>query len=155
MHVLRLEREVAAPAHRVWALLTDIEGWAEILSAVRRVRRLDDREAFGVGTRWCESRRVLGREVTEELWVSAVDPGRSYTVEADSHGGHFRTTLAVEPLGGDASRIELAFRGRARGAFGRLLGVTVGRLLEGTLRHELQRDLDDFARAAEEGRVAG
>ncbi|MFP4235572.1 MAG: SRPBCC family protein, partial [Nitriliruptoraceae bacterium] len=51
-------REVAAPAERVWEVVTDIEGSAAVLSAVDAIERLDDGVGFGEGTRWRETRTM-------------------------------------------------------------------------------------------------
>lgn len=146
---LQVERETSASPDEVWAVLTDIEGSVEQLSAVTAVERLDDGEGFGPGTRWRETREMFGREASEVMEVTAVDEGRSYTVEADSRGTHYTSVCAVEPHG-TGSRISMTFvTEQTGGRFGKLLAHTVGKAFEGASRKALQQDLDDIAAAAE------
>lgn len=148
MSEMKLSRDVAADAGTVWRLVIDLDRAPEVISGIQRVERLDGGD-FGVGTRWRETRVMLGREATEELEVTAMSPGRSYTVEADSRGVHYRSTMSVVPLGADRSRLEMTFADQPRGPGAKVLGATIGRLFEAQTRKALQRDLDDLAAAAE------
>lgn len=58
---LHVVREIAAPQGRVWDTITDLATAPVTLSGVTRVERLDAGDAFGVGTRWRETRRMFGR----------------------------------------------------------------------------------------------
>ncbi|MGH3356323.1 MAG: SRPBCC family protein [Nocardioidaceae bacterium] len=103
-------RAVDAPTDRVWALATDVPRWPETISGISRIEMLSEGE-FGPGTRWRETRTMFGREATEEMWVSTVDPGRSYTVEADSHGAHYVSTFTFDAVGEQRTEIVLTFTG--------------------------------------------
>ena len=149
MSELRMEREVAAPAEAVWAVMTDLDSSPDTLSGVDAIERLDGGGELRVGTRWRETRTLMGRQATEEMEVTALEPGRSYTVEADSSGAHYRSVLAVEPLGTDRSRLSMTFGGEPSGMAGKLAAATVGRLFQGATRKALERDLADIAQAAE------
>lgn len=145
-------RETTASPAAVWAVMTDIEGTTETLSGVTGIERLDGGEGFGPGLRWRETREVFGEEATEELEVTAVDPGRSYTVEADSGGTHYRSVLTVEPAATGATGATITMTFGAEQSGGRIatfLSATVGRLFQGPTRKALQQDLDDIAAAAE------
>lgn len=139
-------RDVAAPAQRVWDVVTDIEGSPAVLSAVEGVERLDDGSAFGVGTRWRETRTMFGRRSTSEMEVTAVDEPRTYTVVAVDGATTYTSTITVDPLGADRCVLGMSFEARSRTTIGRLLTATVGRLFAGATRRSLQRDLDDLAR---------
>ncbi|MGW5075187.1 SRPBCC family protein [Rhodococcus sp. NPDC004095] len=68
---IRLTRQVAATPERVWAVLTDLDAAEATLSGVTRVERVEG-AGYDVGTRWRETRRMFGKEATEEMWP----PGR-------------------------------------------------------------------------------
>lgn len=146
---MRIERTVAADASRVWELLVDLDRAEERLSGVDRLERLDDGESFGLGTRWRETRTMLGRQASEEMEVTAVEPGRSYTVEADSGGVRYRSVLGVEPTGPASSRLWMDFEGQPQGVVGKVLAATVGKLAQRSTRKVMRQDLDDIAAAAE------
>lgn len=146
---LTVTRETSASPETVWAVMTDIEGTTQTLSGVTGIERLDDGEGFEPGLRWRETRQVFGKEATEELEITAVDPGRSYTVEADSGGTHYHSVLRVTPSA-TGSTIAMTFGAEQTGGrISSFLSMTVGRLFQGPTRKALEQDLEDIAAAAE------
>lgn len=146
---LHVSRDIDASPEAVWAVITDLERSPEVLSGVERVERLDDGTSFGVGTRWRETRTMFGRQATEEMEVAEVDRGSSYTVVSDAGSTVYTSILRVEPLGDGRARLSMAFGARTSGLVTRLLGVTVGRLFQGSTRKMLERDLADIAAVVE------
>lgn len=155
MAQMQMVREVDAPVERVWEVMTDLEAAPQVLRGVTSIQRLDDGTAFGVGTRWRETRTMGGRSATEDLEVSDVVPGRAYTVTADSHGTAYTSTLAVEPVDEHRSRLSMTFDARSRTLMSRILSATIGRLFTGATRRALQADLDDLAAAARQREASG
>lgn len=148
MSELSVTAEVGAPPARVWDVITDLDRSAAVITAITAIERLDDGEAFGVGTRWRETRTMFGREATEVMEVTRVESGTSYTVEADGRGAHYTSTLRVEAVD-EGSRLSMTFAAEPSGTASRLMAATVGRLFEGSTRKALQQDLADIAAAAE------
>lgn len=146
MAMLTVSRDVDAPAATVWAIITDLAGAPERLSSVIAVDVLEGPE-FRVGTRWRETRTMFGRTATEEMTVSAVEPGRSYTTEADSHNAHYTSAMSVTPTGAGC-RLTMTFEGQPHGFAARVMAVTLGWLLAGQTRKAMARDLDEIAAAA-------
>ena len=144
-----VEREIAAPANRVWSLITNIDAWPTTLHGIVSVERLDGGNDFREGTRWRESRRILGKVGTEERLVTAIDPGRSFTAETENRGTYYVTTYTVTPAGPD-SRLTIdftSFPAKPPGLFGRMaagLGLR-------SVRNSLELELVAFAMAAERG----
>lgn len=149
MTTVSVTRTAAADPARVWALATDIGSWAQTMSGIDAVEVLE-RPEFGVGTRWRETRTMMGRPSTEEMWVTAVEEGRSYTVEADSHGAHYTSVFTFRPAGAGGTEIELTFTGEASGRGARLLSALTAPLARRSVAKALQQDLVDLARAAEQ-----
>lgn len=152
MSSLEVSREIAAPAALVWSLITDLDGSAERLSGVESLERISGPE-FGVGTRWRETRKMFGREATEEMEVTGVEPGSAYTVEAASHGSRYHSQLQVTPTGEATSTLTMRFAAEPQGALAKVMAATLGRLFTGATRKAIAQDLDDIAAAAE-GRSA-
>lgn len=95
---ITVERTIAAAPERVFAAATDIHHWAEIVPAIERVEVLTP-GPMGVGTRFRETRKMMGREATEEMEVTGFSPPRSYVIGAQSHGCRYRTEFRFEPAG--------------------------------------------------------
>ena len=154
MTEIEISREVAAPAAVTWEVATDIDGLPEVVEAIESVERISGPE-FGVGTRWRETRRMLGRAASEEMEIIAVDPGRSYEVAARSGGADYRSVLAVSAIDGHRCRGSMSFEARPTSAVPKLLSATLGRLFVGATRKMVEGDLTDVARTAERRAAAG
>jgi carbon monoxide dehydrogenase subunit G len=147
MQDIRLTRHVAAPVDTVWDLATDLAGAPGTLSGVTRVEVLTP-GPFGVGTRWRETRTMLGRDATEEMAVTAIERHRSYTVEADASGAHYVSTFTFEPSGGGTD-VTVTFGARATTGVARVLAAVTGPLARRSVEKVLRGDLEDLARAAQ------
>ncbi len=148
MHI-EVTRTIAAPSDLVWALMTDLPNSPQVMTGIDSVEMLGGPQAFGVGTRWRETRTMFGKQAIEEMEVTAVVPGRSYTVVADSHGTAYSSTLEVVAEGDAACVLRMTFGGEPTSAVSRVMAATVGRLFVGTTRKALEKDLADIAAAAE------
>jgi hypothetical protein len=128
---------VRAPVERAWALSVDIDRAREWLPEDVVVEKLFDGPAR-VGSRYRESRWILGRRDVREYEISALEPLRAS--EVVSRGlGEFRFRLEYEAV--DASTTRLTMSGSATGLG--CLGVLAAPIVRSVLRKNM--DLD-FAR---------
>lgn len=150
---LTLSREVAASPELVWAIVTDLDRAPEICSGIARVERLAG-PVYDVGTRWRETRTMLGRETTEEMEVVGLEPGRSATLAAEAHGVVYRSVVRVEPSGA-GSLLSMSFSGTLESPswLQRAAARLTSRMGLAATRRAMQQDLDDIAAHAE--RVGG
>lgn len=148
MRELVATHDSAATPENVWNVLTDLDNAAVNISAIRKVERLDDSDGFQIGTSWRETRTMFGKTATEDMTVTAIDPGRSYTTKAESHGAKYTSTHSVEPVEG-GSRITMAFGAEPTGLIARLFAATIGRLFDNATRKAIVKDLEDIASVAE------
>ncbi len=107
---MTVSRHVDAPSERVWAVLTDLEHSPEVIRAIESVE-IHTGTGFDVGTRWMETRTMMGRTASETMEVTALDPGRSYVVEADSSGTHYRSEFVIAPDDGGTT-VTMTFDGQ-------------------------------------------
>ena len=152
---LTLERSIDASTDAVWRVLTDLEGTAAVLSGVTRVERLAG-AGYSIGTRWRETRTMLGREATEEMEVVGIVPGRSTTIAAEAHGMRYRTEFTLEPIeGGAGTLLRMRFSGGSESPspswIQRAAAKLTARLGMAATRKAMEQDLADIAAAVERG----
>ncbi|MEU3606931.1 SRPBCC family protein [Streptomyces sp. NPDC035033] len=144
-----VERRVAASPGRVWESITDLPELPRVLSGVQRVEVLTE-GVFGVGTRWRETRRMFGKEATEEMTVTECEPPDRYVTVAGSHGMRYVSELSLRADGPGASVLRMTFSARpADGRAPKLLARLLARLGTKAVAKALAKDLDDIARAVE------
>jgi carbon monoxide dehydrogenase subunit G len=148
-HQVQIERDVAASPEEVWRVLTDLDHAAETLSGVSRVELLTE-GPYTVGTRWRETRKMFGKEATEEMRVTAVEAPARTTVEADSAGVNYVTVFTLTPTG-DGTRLAMTFTARQPdpSRVQKLTWVVFGKLGIKATSKMMARDLEDIARRAE------
>ncbi|SPF06456.1 Polyketide cyclase / dehydrase and lipid transport [Streptomyces sp. MA5143a] len=139
-----VERRVAASQGRVWEALTDLAGMERMLSGVVRVEVLTG-GGFGVGTRWRETRRMFGKDATEEMGVTLSEPPERYVVEAESHGSHYVSAWELRPDGPASTTIRMTFTAVPTGAVSGLLAKVLGGVGARAVRRAVAKDLDDVA----------
>jgi uncharacterized membrane protein len=148
MQDVEVRRHVTAPVQRVWDVATDLAGSPEVVRGIDAVEVLTP-GPFGVGTRWRETRTMMGRSATEEMTVTAVEPQRSYRVEAASRGAHYVSTFAFTPSADGGTDVTVTFGGRPTSTVARVLGAVTAPLGRRAVTRALEQDLHDIAVAAE------
>lgn len=139
-------RQIAAPIESVFDVFTDLPRAADRISGIESVEMLTD-GPFAVGTRWKETRKMMGKLATETMWITAVELNRSYTAEAESCGTHYTTMFTFEPADG-GTRVTMSFAGQPMTLLAKLMSP-LGRLMSGAIKKMLAKDLDDLAAACE------
>lgn len=147
---IEIHQDVRAPAEVVWAIITDLEHCPAVISGIESVHILDGPADFGVGTRWRETRVMFGRSASEEMTVTAVDPGRSYTTQAQHGKAQYTSVMSVEAKGEAACVLSMRFEARVSGVLNKTLGVLVGKIMQSSTRKLMAQDLADIAAAAEQ-----
>lgn len=150
MQTFRATRHVAAPVARVWAVATDLANAPDVIADIDAVEVLTP-GPFGVGTRWRETRTMFGKTASEEMAVTAVEPERSYTVEADSRRTHYVSTFTFAPTTEGGTDLTMSFAGEPSGTLAKALTRLTAPLTRRAVEKTLRADLDDIAAAAETG----
>lgn len=143
-----VERRIAAAQGTVWEALTDLRGMAQVLSGVSKTEVLTD-GAFDVGTRWRETRRMFGKEATEEMRVTASEPPERYVAEAESHGTHYVSEWALRADGPATTTVRMTFTAEPAGGFTGLLAKVLGGVGARAVSKAIAKDLDDVATVVE------
>ncbi|TXS55488.1 SRPBCC family protein [Streptomyces sp. t39] len=143
-----VDRLIEAPPGRVWETMTDLHSWESVLSGVDKVEVLTP-GAFGLGTRWRETRRMFGKEATEEMRVTACEPPERYMVEAESHGTRYISQFRLLTAGPETTTVRMTFTAVPPGGLRGVLAKALGPLGARAVRKAIARDLADVARAVE------
>lgn len=150
MASVRVGTHIERPTEDVFRLFTDIEGAAARVSNIRKIEMLTTGR-FGIGTRWLETREVLGREHTEELQVTALEQGRSYTITTETHGTKFDCTFHfTKAAGGTDVLVEFHV---VPHSFGGMLVAPFGWMMMSTVEASLAKDIAEL-KAVAEGRTS-
>ncbi|MET4589455.1 SRPBCC family protein [Arthrobacter sp. 754] len=148
-HSTSLTQHIRATPEKVWAVISDIPGSAATLSGVESVQMLSD-GPYGEGTRWKETRSMMGRSETVEMWVAQADPPRTTTVKAHQGGADYTTKFS---LAGRDGGTDLALIFGAEVARPTLLSkismALFGKLGMSVTRKALAKDLAEIAAKAE------
>lgn len=151
-HEVTLSRRIAAPPETVWEVLTDLEQSVRRLSQVTELHVMTD-GPYAVGTRWRETRRMMGASDTQEMVVVENDPLRRTVLEAVDASTTYRTVFLLESLDGSAATLvtvtfgaEVTDPTRLQRLALKVVGPLGLKLTEKSLRTEL----DDIAAAAEQ-----
>lgn len=156
-HKTSLTQHIHAPADKVWAVLSDIPGSAAALSAVDSVQMLTE-GPYGEGTRWKETRTMLGRSETVELLVIHSEPPtagagtlRGATTRESRQGGvHYTSRFALAARdGGTDLTVTFVARMTRSSRLGEVLMSLLGPLGMRITRKALAGDLADIAAKAE------
>lgn len=148
-HSTSLTQHVNASPEKVWAVISDIPGSAATLSGVESIQMVSE-GPYGEGTRWKETRSMMGRRETVELWVSQADPPRSTTVKALQGGADYtsRFTLAERDGGTD---LTLTFGAEVLRptVLSKIMMALSGKIGMSMTRKALAKDLAEIAAKAE------
>ncbi len=138
---LQITAIICAPLERVYALSVDIDRASEWLPADVKTEKLTE-GPIRVGTRYRETRPILGRSDTGVYEVTILDPPKRSEVFTDGTRGSagrglFRFRLEYEPVTENSTRVTLSGSVTGLGC----LGVIAAPLVRRIMRRNMVADL--------------
>jgi hypothetical protein len=117
MREFSITTDIAAPAERVWQVMSDTDRWHEWTPSVTSVKRLGG-GPFAVGARAV----IRQPKFPPALWkITAIEPGRSCTWVSIGPGLRIVAHHWVEPaVAGSRATLSLELQGIFGGVFGRM-----------------------------------
>lgn len=148
-HTTTLTQHINASPDKVWAVISDIPGSAGTLSGIDSIQMLSE-GPYGEGTRWKETRTMMGRQETVEMWVSHTDPPRSTTVKALQGGADYTTRFALNDRDGGTD-LTLTFGAEVMNPtlVSKITMALFGKMGMSITRKALSKDLAEIAAKAE------
>jgi uncharacterized protein YndB with AHSA1/START domain len=147
---ITMSEEIAAAPERVFEVMTDIGNAGAWMPNLVRIERLTE-GSFGAGTQWREVRKVFGKEAGEVFEVTRSEPPRLLELYVDgtkgsSRKGFYRFRYDLAPAsGGTAMTVSGEIGGMG------WLGELIGKLLAGTFKKALAKDLQAMKAHIERG----
>jgi carbon monoxide dehydrogenase subunit G len=136
---LDLELSIHAPPEKVFAAITDLHAGGRWLPGCTKLEVLTS-GPYDKGTRWRETRRMFGREATEEFEVKHVQAPHIIELHCDGRKGtsgnvdyFFRYDLQPH---GDTTNLKLTSRIEPAGWFGKIMAP----LMKGAFKEALKKD---------------
>lgn len=138
---------IKAPLDKVFNVFTDLEKATERVKSISKLEVLEGPGLLQVGTKWRETRTMFGKEATEEMWVTALEPNASYEVAAESQGTKYLSRYQFTQ-NGEATEVSLVFEGMPLTASAKLMNA-LGFLFAGAAKKALHKDLEDLKAVCE------
>jgi hypothetical protein len=155
MTTIAVSETIRAPQAKVFALASDIPGAAGRVKGINKVEVLRPAEEFpdnfgpvGRGFTWRETRTMMGRQATEDMTITDWSPPHAYTVEARSHGCHYRSLITAVPVDPGTTRLTMAFEATPETTMARVM-MKLFRFMNKQVAKCLGDDLKDIKAACE------
>jgi len=141
MTTVTVATAVAAPVEQVFDVFTDVEHDAERVTNIQRIEMLTF-GGFRLGSRWLETRAVLGHRDTVEMEVTAFEQYRTYTITHHSAGARIDAVFTFDPVDGQ-TRVQIEFILESHGLPPGAL-APVRWAMASTVRDVIGQDLEDL-----------
>ena len=139
---LQCTRTIAAPVGRVFETFTDLRNAPKRVPAILRLEVLTE-GPIGKGTRFRETRKMFGKEATEEMEITEFDRDRSYSVAASSCGALYATRFDFRPEG-QGTRVDFVFSATPTTFFAKLFSPLM-KIMVGPMKKLVEDDLTSLA----------
>ena len=132
---------VAAPVEQVFDMFTDIEHGAERVANIQKIEMLTV-GGLRLGSRWLETRAMLGHWDTVEMEVTAFEQNRTYTITHHKAGVRIDAVFTFDPVDGQTS-VQIEFILKSHGLPPGAL-APVRWAMASTVRDVIGQDLEDL-----------
>ena len=123
----------------------DIRRWPEFVRGIEKAEFLTE-GPLRVGSVFREPRTMFGKRASEDMTVAELSPPHRVVFTAENHGTRYTATTEFIPQGG-GTLVRMTFEGAPVTMLARLLSG-LGVMMAGTVRKQLQADVDDVAAEA-------
>ena len=149
MKAVQVSIEIQAAPEAVFNVFADLERAAERITDIIKLEMLSE-GPVGVGSRWRETRVVFNKEATEEMEITVFDPPNGYSVEAESHGSHYKTEFVFSPKG-DGTEVTMTFEATPISFMAKVMGFFMGPMMRNMISKCVAKDMTDLKRVLEQG----
>ena len=149
MSAIQVSNFIQESPDRVFDVFADLRQAADRIEDITHLEVLDDKP-IGVGTRWRETRRVFGKEHTEEMEITAFSRPHSYKVEAGGPSVHYLTQLQFEAEG-DGTKVTMSFDATPKTFMTKIFNALTGPMMRKSMIKCLEKDMAGLKQFLESG----
>jgi uncharacterized protein YndB with AHSA1/START domain len=146
MATIKVSNVIDAPLERVFQMFTDIEHGPAHVSDIKRIEILTP-GPIRRGTRWRETRNLVGVQDSAEMEITSFERNRMYTITHHKAGVQVDTSFWFEPVDG-GTNVSIEFELEPGGVPPGFL-APLGWAIEGKVKQVLSHDLADLKHAIE------
>lgn len=134
--------DIQAPIEKVFTVFSDLSKLEDRVQGIQAIEVLEGPLQMEVGTKWKETRIFFGKEATEIMWVTALNPSHNYVVEAESNGTKYRSEYTFTETD-TGTQVAMTFSGKPQTFIAKLFGLLFA-FMAGSLKKTLIQDLEDL-----------
>ena len=142
-----LNMRVNGSPEEVFRVFTDLENAADRISGIQKIDVLTD-GPIRAGTRFRETRIMFKKEAVEEMEITAMEPGESYSFGCESCGCAYSSTFRFTPNGG-GTNVEFHMEARAVSLFAKIMSPLTALMFGPMMRKCMTQDMEDLKAAIE------
>jgi carbon monoxide dehydrogenase subunit G len=135
--------KVHAPKEEVWAVITDWDKTADVISGITDLTVLERPESGLTGLKWKETRIMFGKEATETMWIVDAQPNDYYKVRAESHGSVYLSGMSVQDSE-EGCELTMSFEAQPQTFMAKVMGVLMGGFMRKSVMKACHQDLLDI-----------
>ncbi len=150
MPTITVSEQFNCAPEMAFSVLTDVENLPEFIDGIIGVKILSEGR-FDKGTRFRETRIMMGREAEEEMEVTAIDAPNSVEMQAFSRGTQYTSTYEITPNAAGA-KVTLIFKAQPQSFMAKVMSALFSRMV-GQVADLLQKDLRDAKIEAEKRQI--
>jgi hypothetical protein len=150
MNRIEVSAVIAAPVERVFEVFSDLRTAPQRIKGIVNLEVLTD-GPVGTGTKFRETRIMMGHKATETMTITEFTPPTGYTVEAHSCGCHYRTRFDFLPVAG-GTQVNGVFSGKPETFLAKCMLFVMKPMMkkmERACRDALHGDMSDLKSAIE------
>ncbi len=138
-----------APQQQVWDVVSDWRNAEKRIEGITKIEIVGD-GPIGTGTVVRETRVMFKKQHTEEMTITEWVPPSHYTMECQSCGCHYTTTVRCTPKG-DGTLVEMSMDAKPLTFMAKVMNGVMGWMMSGAVKKAFAKDLEDLKRAVDGG----
>lgn len=139
-------RHISAPPEEVFDRAADFGNAADFISGITKVELLTD-GPIQQGSRFRETRKMFGKEATEEMEVTLLERPERYALGCESCGCKYHSEFTFKPQG-SGTDVEVTFEATPLTFMAKVMGVIFRPMAKMCLK-AIEKDVDDLKNSIE------